>query len=146
MNAELWGRIQGLWRSQAPQVLSMRDGQGMVWWRKSLQGASIVTGLHRSRRPVPCRLPSFPFKRAKVVYTQGGGSRSSLPASRHPPRRRGRVREGRAPTQLRTAERQTDGHSSGGSDNSGVVEVRKQRESGTPNLEKGVTWGPGAES
>lgn len=77
----------------------------------------LATGLHRflkaCLRPVPSRQPSFPFKRAKVVYTQGGGGRSSLPASRHPPRRPGRVREGRARTQLWTAERQTGGHSAG---------------------------------
>lgn len=121
----------------------------MVWWR-SLQGAFPsdwpAQVLKACPWPVPSRQPSFPFKRAKVVYTQGGGGRNSLPASRHPPQWRGRVREGRARTQLRTAERQTDGHSSGGSDNPRVVEARKQRESETPNLEKGVTWGPEAES
>lgn len=74
-----------------------------------------MTGLHRSRKPVPglslLRKP-FPFKRAKVVYTQGGGGRSSLPASRHPPRRLGRVREGKSPhstVDLRETDRRTLG-------------------------------------
>lgn len=75
----------------------------------------LVTGLHWSRRPVPPRQRSFPFKRAKVVYTQGGGGRNGLPASRHPPP--GRVRGRRSPhstVNCRETDRHLPGNRSGG--------------------------------
>lgn len=123
----------------------------------------LVIGLHRSRRPgpgpslacpwpVPSRQPSFPFKREQrlqrlfIPRAVVAGAAHLLPAA---PRRGGGAGCGKEeaalncgpqrdrPTDTRQACRTTRGSLRPGS---------SERESETPNLEKGVTWGPGAES
>lgn len=86
----------------------------------------------------------FPLRKQRLFIPRAvvAGAAYLLPATT-PAAVCGQGEEGGVHTQLRTTERQTDTRQA---TDPGVVGARKPRESVTPNLEKGVTWGPGAES